>query len=197
MSHAFFSIMWMADCVQKKANRCKLGKRGPCHLCGCYFAPLTQALLQTACTHGNSTGSFRGLCGLPPIKNNSWWFKEHDSESECWLGLQIPQILTEPSICGICWTNKCDTWRPGWQLKGPEASVCISWYLTPLLDVSGLFEQQKGNQHNIRQMVIKLTVIWVFVHAAWWKITSWFLTVLLETKIKKSNLGNLNYESSN
>lgn len=140
MSHAFFSIMWMADCVQKKANRCKLGKRGPCHLCGCYFAPLTQALLQTACTHGNSTGSFRGLCGLPPIKNNSWWFKEHDSESECWLGLQIPQILTEPSICGICWTNKCDTWRPGWQLKGPEASVCISWYLTPLLDVSGLFE---------------------------------------------------------
>ena len=26
----------------------------------------------------------------------------------CWLGLQIPQISIQSSICGMCWTNKFD-----------------------------------------------------------------------------------------
>ena len=30
----------------------------------------------------------------------------------CRLGLQIPQISIQPSICQMWWTNKSDPWRP-------------------------------------------------------------------------------------
>ncbi|KAF7654794.1 hypothetical protein LDENG_00064660, partial [Lucifuga dentata] len=32
--------------------------------------------------------------------------------SRCRLGLQIPQISIQPSICGICWKNKTSPWMP-------------------------------------------------------------------------------------
>ncbi|KAK3515696.1 hypothetical protein QTP70_028535 [Hemibagrus guttatus] len=37
------------------------------------------------------------------------WFRNGSTTSlRCGLGLQIPQISIQSSICGMCWTNKSD-----------------------------------------------------------------------------------------
>ena len=43
------------------------------------------------------------------------WFRNglrSTTSLRCWLGLQIPQISIQSSICGMCWTNKSNPWRP-------------------------------------------------------------------------------------
>lgn len=52
---------------------------------------------------------------LWPLTAQQQWFRNglrNTTSSRCCLGLQIPQIAIQLSICRICWTIESDSWRP-------------------------------------------------------------------------------------
>ncbi len=109
INHVFFYITWMAMCVSylgktwhqdalvKKASgqrQCDalgivlLGNLGSCHPCGCF---LMVAL-----------ASFRRI--MRPATKQKWFrngLRSTTTSLRCWLGLQIPQISIQSSICGM------------------------------------------------------------------------------------------------
>lgn len=53
------------------------------------------------------------------VKNVQKQFEEHDRDFELscrltstWPDLQIPKISIRSGICGFCWKNKSDLWKP-------------------------------------------------------------------------------------
>ena len=113
---------------------------GSCHPCGCYLTCTTYLSIVADHVHP-FVASFGRIMRCATEQK---WFtnglRGATISLRCWLGLQIYQISVQSNICEMCWTNKSDPW-------------------SPCLDRSGLFWQHKGDQHNIRQVVIMLCLI--------------------------------------
>lgn len=103
-----------------------------------------------------------------PAKKQTWsrnGLRSRTTSLRCWLGLQLPQISIQSSICGKCWTDH----GPTSQLpifKGSVANILVPGITAHLQGSNGIHTSTgqccfdiKWGQHNIQQMVIMLWLI--------------------------------------
>ena len=66
--------------------------------------------------HGNGLMAVASFSRIMHCATKQKWFRNGlrstTTSLRCWLGLQIPQISIQSSICGMCLTNKSNPWRP-------------------------------------------------------------------------------------
>lgn len=105
-----------------------------------------------------------------PAKKQTWFrngLRSRTTSLRCWLGLQLPQISIQSSICRKCWTDL----RPTSQLpifKRSVANILVPGITAHLQGSNGIHTSTgqgcfdvKRDQHNIQQMVIMLWLIGV------------------------------------
>ena len=84
-----------------------------------WLVPPTNALLQTMYTLSWKQYSLMAVASFSRIIHRATkqkcfrnGLRGTTMSWRCRLDLQIPQISVQSSICGTCWTNKSDPWRP-------------------------------------------------------------------------------------
>ena len=109
--------MWITLIVSLECNDL-LGNLGSWYSCGCCVEHITHPNTNVDEIHpfmvtvlpDSSDPPSMSMCTDTPQKLHKNGLRNTIKSPSWWPGLQIPQILIWPSICGKCW-NKSDPWR--------------------------------------------------------------------------------------